>query len=556
MTDADITVVLVANNKSSEANELRDYLNKHFPAINIENMNTSEVASSAYKHPVALFIKIINTKLTPWTQNIDGRTSPLNCAIAYSVNEIDPIKALSNGYFDAVANNNLEHLKLVVLRYIDVVNSIQDLTDSGTASSDFTGVHSRLQFLQMVTSLAETQQSSHAAVLYLQLDNFAWMNENLGMAAADHFLKDIGQSLCNVTNDEDYVARYQGGNFVLFMNAEDSKLLSSKADMVRQTIHELTAEYENNVLSSTASIGVRQFDPELSALEMIENAYDASDIAKSNGGDTVHNYRKDSDDSSQNLSKKTWYERIKQAFDNDLFVLYFQPIVNLVTDNSSRYEVLLRMTDENNEIISPGTFLPFAERAGLMADIDRKVIYQALQTVQQNYEDITEAPELFIKLSGKSVDDKLMASWIANTLEELNFPPRKVIFEVTESIALNHLVQTRNLCHKLNELGVKIALDHFGTRFKSIKLLDELKLDYVKIDGTIVQHLGKNKGHQAVVKQIVKTANKQNITLIAESVQEAASLPLIWHHNIPMVQGFFLGVPTEAMDYDFENMLL
>jgi len=326
--------------------------------------------------------------------------------------------------------------------------------------------------------------------------------------------------------------------------------------MIRQTIHELTAEYDDNVLSSTASIGVRRYDSELSVLEMIENAYDASDIAKSNGGDTVHNYRKDSDDSSENLSKKTWYERIKQAFDNDLFVLYFQPIVNLVTDNSSRYEVLLRMTDENNEIISPGTFLPFAERAGLMADIDRKVIYQALETVLQNYEDITEAPELFIKLSGKSVDDKLMASWIANTLEELNFPPRKVIFEITESIALNHLVQTRNLCHKLNELGVKIALDHFGTRFKSIKLLDELKLDYVKIDGTIVQHLGKNKGHQAVVKQIVKTANKQNITLIAESVQEAASLPLIWHHNIPMVQGFFLGVPTEAMDYDFENMLL
>ncbi len=556
MTDADITVVLVANNKSSEADELTDYLNKHFPAINIENMSTSEVATSAYKHPVALFIKIINTKLTHWTHNIDDRTSPLNCAIAYSVNDIDPVKALSNGYFDAVANNNLEHLKLLVLRYIDVVNSIQDLTDSGTASSDFTGVHSRLQFLQMVASLAETQQSSHTAVLYLQLDNFAWMNENLGMAAADHFLKDIGQSLCNVINDEDYVARYQGGNFVLFMNADDSKLLSSKADMIRQTIHELTAEYDDNVLSSTASIGVRRYDSELSVLEMIENAYDASDIAKSNGGDTVHNYRKDSDDSSENLSKKTWYERIKQAFDNDLFVLYFQPIVNLVTDNSSRYEVLLRMTDENNEIISPGTFLPFAERAGLMADIDRKVIYQALETVLQNYEDITEAPELFIKLSGKSVDDKLMASWIANTLEELNFPPRKVIFEITESIALNHLVQTRNLCHKLNELGVKIALDHFGTRFKSIKLLDELKLDYVKIDGTIVQHLGKNKGHQAVVKQIVKTANKQNITLIAESVQEAASLPLIWHHNIPMVQGFFLGVPTEAMDYDFENMLL
>lgn len=556
MTDAEVTVVLVENNKKSEAKAVASYLNQHFPAINIEQIKIEKVASFEYELPVVLFIHLITDELSPWISPVNEHINPLSCAVAYSADKLDPVNVLSNGYFDCVVDSNLEHLRLVVLRHLEQFNFTTKLSSTESEHSDFTGVHSRLQFLEFVSSLTNHEQLSHSAIVYLQLDTFAWMNENLGMAAGDTFLEDVGHSFRSIIKKQDYVARYQGGNFVFYLTADDQKLLSSKADMVRETVHELTTEYENNVLSSSASIGVRLYDPKLKVSDLIENAYDASDIAKTNGGDTVHYYREDSDDSSENLSKKTWYERIKQAFDNDLFILYFQPIVNLVTDSSPRYEVLLRMTDDNQDIISPGTFLPYAERAGLMADIDRKVIYQAMQTVQSEFRNATEQPELFIKLSGKSVDDTTMASWIANTLEELSYPAEKVVFEITESIALHHLVQTRSLCQKLNELGVKVALDHFGTRFKSIKLLDDLTLDYVKIDGTIVQHLENNKGHQAIVKQIVKTSRKRNINLIAESVQEASSLPLIWQHDIPMVQGFFLGVPTEVMDYDFENMLL
>ena len=556
MADAEVTVVLVLNNNKSEAKTVVSYLNEHFPAINIESIPAKKVASFEYDQPVVLFIELVGAELSPWINPVNEFINPLSCAIAYSDSELDPVAALNNGYFDIVSNANLEHLRLVLIRHLEQFNFITKLYSNDAAHSDFTSVHSRLQFLEFVASLANAKQLSHSAILYLQLDNFAWMNENLGMAAGDTYLEDIGHAFRSIIKNDDYVARYQGGNFVFFLTADEQKLLSSKADMVRETVHELTTEYDNNVLSSSASVGVRLYDAEVKVSELIENAYDASDIAKTNGGDTVHYYREDSDDSSENLSKKTWYERIKQAFDNDLFILYFQPIVNLVSDSSPRYEVLLRMTDDNQDIISPGTFLPYAERAGLMADIDRKVIYQAMQSVQADYEELSKAPKLFIKLSGKSVDDTTMASWIANTLQELQYPPEKVVFEITESIALHHLVQTRNLCQKLNELGVSVALDHFGTRFKSIKLLNELSLDYVKIDGTIVQHLSNNKGHQAIVKQIVKTARKQGIKLIAESVQEAASLPVIWQHDIPMVQGFFLGVPTEVMDYDFENMLL
>ena len=191
-----------------------------------------------------------------------------------------------------------------------------------------------------------------------------------------------------------------------------------------------------------------------------------------------------------------------------------------------------------------------------MADIDRKVISQSIKNAIEHRAETGEEPELFIKLSGKSVDDTAMASWISNTLKELDYPANRIVFEITESIALHHTVQTRSLCQKLNELGVKIALDHFGTRFRSLNLLGNLNIDYVKIDGSIVQHLATNKGHQTIIKRIVKATNKQEILLVAESVQEASSLPLIWQYEIPFVQGFFLGVPTEKMEYDFRNMLI
>ena len=556
MADDNMAVVLVVHNNKSEAKMVGSYLNEHFPALSIHSITAKKLASYEYQQPVILFIDLVGRELSPWINPVNDFISPLSCAVAYSDSELDPVEVLNNGYFDTVSNANLEHLRLIVNRHLEQFQFITKLHINDAIYSDFTDVHSRLQFLEFVASLSDTKQLAYSAIVYLQLDNLAWMNENLGMAAGDTYLKDIGHAFRGIIKNDDYVARYQGGNFVFFLTADEQNLLSSKADMVRETVYELTTEYDDNVLSSSASIGVRIYDANFEASELIENAYDASHVAKTNGGDTVHYYREGNDDSSENLSKKTWYERIKQAFDNDLFILYFQPIVNLVSDSSPRYEVLLRMTDDNQDIIAPGTFLPYAERAGLMADIDRKVIYQALKLVQADYSDLSLAPKLFIKLSGKSVDDTSMASWIANTLQELQYPPDKIVFEITESIALHHLVQTRQLCQKLNQLGISVALDHFGTRFKSIKLLNELALDYVKIDGAIVQHLTNNKGHQAIVKQIVKTARKHDIKLIAESVQEASSLPIIWQHDIPIVQGFFLGVPTEVMDYDFENMLL
>ncbi len=557
MTDVHATVVLIADKDNPDSKLVTNHLNQHFPSIRLVCVTDEEARRLDEGGSVCLFITIVDSNDAKWSNPLTADKSPLVSAIAYSSLELDPVAMMKQGFTDVVSDGNVDHLVLILEYKIQALTHIRGLTGNvGLTNSDFTGVHSRLEFLESVSILSESDLPPFSAILYLQLDNFTWINENLGMTAGDRYLKDVGAALNSIMKSGDFAARFQGGNFILFVTADDQQLLSSKADMVRETVHELTTEHDDNILSSTASIGARMFAADLAVQDLIANAYDASDVAKANGGDTVHYYRQESDDSPEMQSKRAWNDRIKKAFDKDLFVLYYQPIVSLMSDSTPRYEVLLRMQDDEQAIISPGTFLPYAERAGLMSDIDRKVISQSVKNAIAHRASAGDEPELFIKLSGMSVDDTSMASWISNTLKELDYPPSKIVFEITESIALHHMVQTRMLCQKLRELGARLALDHFGTRFRSFKLLETLNLDYVKIDGSIVQHLANNKGHQAIIKRIIKAANKQDIQLVAESVQEASSLPIIWQNDIPLVQGFFLGVPTSKMEYDFRNMLI
>ena len=476
--------------------------------------------------------------------------------IGLSDEQHDIVEAMQNGYSDVVMFNNMAHLQLVLERELSAQAASGSVINkySSPQYSDFTGIHSRLEFLEHITQVSPEELGKTSAIVYLQLDNFAWINENIGMTAGDTYLRDIGKLLLNILPQTDYPARYQGGNFIMLLSADDKKILKSKTDMIRESILELSTEYKDTLISSSASIGVRGFDTNAKLLDLITNAYDASDVARTGGGDTIHYYQPDKDDSAENRDNRNWNDRIKAAFDKDLFVLYFQPIVSIKADDEPRYEVLLRMQDEDLNIISPGTFLPFAERAGLMSDIDRKVIISSIE--QGLAQQSVHLPQLFIKLSGKSVDDKNMPAWIANTLADYEFPAERLVFEITESIALHHLVQTRNLCAKLKEIGCKVALDHFGTRFRSFKLLQTLHIDFIKIDGSLVQHLAENKSHQVIVNKIVNIARKNDIELIAESVQEAAFLPIIWQYDIPYVQGYFLGVPNEQMDYDFRNLLI
>jgi len=474
----------------------------------------------------------------------------------YSETELTVVEAMQRGLSDYVNLSNEEHLHLVVERELLHVAWATPVTL--TSGQDFTGLYSRLQFLEYLRNqvTANISKDDNYALLYMQLDNFSWINETNGILSGDIFLKDTAKVITNIMKGHDVAARYQGGSFIFLIQADGLNKIMAKADMIREAISESMSETDDTTISSTCSIGVRIINDDFQSIsEIITSASEASERAKSVGGDTVHLYQESSHVKKDNQEEESWNARIKEAFKHDLFLLFYQPIISLQDDVNPRYEVFLRMVDDDNNIISPGTFLPHAERAGLMADIDRRVI---LQSLQRGVKEIRNGQnvELFIKLSGKSLDDNKMLLWISNTLKDMDFPNENLVFEITESLALTHLTQTRNLVRNLKSLGCKVALDHFGTRLKSFKLLQQFSLDYLKVDGSLVQNLASNKGHQVIVKKIVKAAKKKDIKIIAESVQEASYLPVIWQNNFNFVQGYFLQVPDEEMDYDFSNSIM
>jgi len=467
--------------------------------------------------------------------------------------------AMNEGLNDYVEFTNDLHLKLVIQRELNYLEIIaHQTTVSKISALDFTNLYSRLQFTDYLESefSQRVANSEYSAVFYLQLDNFSWINESIGIESGDIFLKDTAKVIKTMLDENDVAGRYQGGSFIMLVSSATINKLIAKADMIREAIGIAVSEINKGTISSSCSIGIRVLDDNTETIqELISHSFEASDSAKANGGDSVHLYKNNDKPVVINQSNNTWDMRIREAFDKDLFQLFFQPIVSLRGDTKPRYEVLLRMIDEDGNITSPGTFLPFAERAGLMADIDRRVILHSFEKALEQEKNNSET-EIFIKLSGKSLDDTTMPGWITNTLKEFNINNNNIVFEITESLALSHLSQTRRLIDNLKQMNCKIAIDHFGTRVKSFKLLELIDVDYLKVDGSLVEQLNTNKAHQTIVKKIFKVGNKANIQIMAVTVQDVNNLPVIWQYGFHFVQGYFLQIPDQQMEYDFSNLLI
>jgi diguanylate cyclase (GGDEF)-like protein len=561
-TDTPIHLCLVVE-RADEAATLITALEKHFDALEVNQIRSKAAlnkASESGQCDVVVGVpsmKRFDAYQATTTLRKLNKTTPV-IGISTHKTESDIVEAMNRGLADLIDQDNTEHLALVVKRELSG-RSLPASTSEPRVQHDFTGLYSRLYFLDLLReTLRDLDANANTmALLYVQLDSFAWINENIGISAGDLYLKAIASVIMSNLEDHDLPARYHGGTFVILMHGQRVTDLREKADTLAQAIADHVFEFETHAVSSTSSIGLSLLsdmteDPQL----LITHSFMACENAKASGGNCVQWY------GAQATSKEivgegdpeAWVTRIHQAFENDMFTLLFQPIISLQGHKTPRYEVLLRMLSDEGDTILPGAFLPFAERAGLMADIDRWVITNAL-TAAQDLRGAGIEPEVFLKLSGQTLADKSMSSWISHAFKESECPGSCIVFEITESLAIGHLAQTRMLTSGLRQLGCKIGLDHFGTNPNSLKALDHVHADYVKIDGSLIRGLQKNEGHQQLVRKIIEKAKGKGVGTIAESVQDAGSLPIIWQYGVEFIQGYFLQEPGPEMGYDFSQLV-
>jgi EAL domain-containing protein (putative c-di-GMP-specific phosphodiesterase class I) len=235
-------------------------------------------------------------------------------------------------------------------------------------------------------------------------------------------------------------------------------------------------------------------------------------------------------------------EQIRRSLDEDRFVLYCQPIVDLGTDTIAQYELLLRMEGDDGELIMPATFLYTAERFDLIGAIDRWVIAHGMAMIAEESKAGRDL-RLAINISGRSVTDSELPGFIERALSSTSIDPANVVFEVTETAAIAHMDQARRFVARLRDMGCAFALDDFGAGFGSFYYLKHLPLDYLKIDGEFVRNLPASKTDQLILSAIVDMSKGLGKTTIAEFVGDDDTVELLREQGVDYGQGFHLGVP-------------
>jgi diguanylate cyclase (GGDEF)-like protein/PAS domain S-box-containing protein len=410
-----------------------------------------------------------------------------------------------------------------------------------------TGLHNRAFFNDELNKMVEKVKRNNkygCSILYIDLDNFKYVNDTLGHAAGDKILVDITQILQQRTRKSDLLARLGGDEFVILLTEDDVKRVEKVADNFREQIANYSLHYDGKIVDIGCSIGVAIINSETkSTSEAMSQADVACHFAKRAGRNRIHIFSaSDSSDVETMSLDMGWSRRIKQAIENNTFVLALQPIVNTITQNLESYEVLIRMRDDNDSIIMPFAFLPTAERFGLAVEIDTWVIKNSikyLSQIRQQYPDI----RFSVNLSAQSLTVPEIPKLIPNLLNKYKLNANALTFEVTETSAIADMSTAVVLLSDLQKLGCKTSLDDFGSGMSSFAYLRELPVDIVKIDGSFVKNMTNSPVDQAMLKAMNDIAHALGKQTVAEFVEDDTHLELLKAFKIDYAQGYFIDKP-------------
>jgi len=384
------------------------------------------------------------------------------------------------------------------------------------------------------------------ALLVLDIDHFKHVNDTLGHNAGDELIVSIAGLLRRRLRESDILARLGGDEFAVLLPNADETEAGQVADALLGAVRTSTTLLDGQRKKVTGSIGVTTFDADIQALSgetILIEADLAMYDAKEAGRDRCAFYRSSEHRVSRTKARLTWASRIEHALENDRFSLAAQPILDLHTGKVQQHELLLRMLDENEDLIPPATFLYIAERFALIARLDEWVTIRAIELIEQRPD-----LQLEVNISGRSLGDQRLLKAIDDRLCASRINPEHVIFEVTETAAVANITEAQAFAKHLRDLGCRFALDDFGAGFGSFYYLKHLPFDYVKIDGEFVQHAVTGHIDQLVIKAVVGIAQGLGKETIAEFVTNEKTKRIVQRLGVDYAQGHYIGTPVLVAD--------
>jgi diguanylate cyclase (GGDEF)-like protein/PAS domain S-box-containing protein len=410
-----------------------------------------------------------------------------------------------------------------------------------------TGLLNRRAFEQELSAAVAfaNRYAMPTSLLMLDLDHFKYINDSYGHSVGDAILRRVGNLLGGRLRETDVIARLGGDEFAVILPglsaAEGRRVTEDLLGMLRA---DATTRVQGQVVSVTASVGLVeiQSDSEMSPDELLAHADIALYTAKESSRGTISVNEFTHEGGSAFQARLNWAERIRKALEDDSFVLFEQPILSLATGQVDRRELLLRMRTEHDELVEASSFLPIAERFNLMPDIDLWVIRHALDRLEaQNGNG--DAARVHINLSGASMSDPRILSALPESIAASEVDAKRLVFEITETAAIQSIEHAQHLCGQLCGLGCEIALDDFGSGFAAFAYLKQLPFECLKIDGGFIRQLTRSHIDRIAVRAIVDMAQGLQKSTIAESVEDEQTLELVRELGIDHAQGLHTGGP-------------
>ncbi len=417
-----------------------------------------------------------------------------------------------------------------------------------------TGLLNRPTFLRALEDAvadAALDNGQHGLLL-LEPDHYQRLLHEIGLDAADAILAAMAQRLQSVLGDDIIAARFSEHSLAVLLRSGDYAATTALAERIREAFESHVFPIGNRSSVITASIGGVQIGEKIASVtQVLAKANQGVQSSIGVGGNRFEIFDPSAVDRAEEEHTQAWVARLRDALDQEGFVLHYQPVISLQGDTGAVYETFLRLDAGDGELVKPLSFLQIAEEHGLLWEIDRYVIGHTIAAIGKRIS-AGRPTTLLVKVSQASLDDDSLVRYIGEQLTAHGVPGEYLVLQLPEAKVFTHLKAAQEFAAAIGKLDCRIALEQFGAGLDSFQLLVHLKPNLLKIDRSFIEELPKNPANQERIREIAAKARELGIRTIAEFVSDAASMSILFSAGVDYVEGHFLAGAGPDMSYDFE----
>ena len=447
--------------------------------------------------------------------------------------------ALALGEFDGAPG-----VRLIVAAHRRDDRQLARELETAVRSDPGTGLLTRRHLLAALQE--RLQQPAAGGVRYLACvrpDNFGAIERDHGILLSEQLLIAFAGIVRSLLGPHDIAGHFGGTSLMLLLERGNQRDVEAWCGNLidRMVKHAFQAGTRTLHMTCTVGLGmVALANPDVNLAAM--DALDAARRGRERGGNQMVTVNRADNDTRVQAYDQVWVKHIKAALMENRFRLVQQPIASLSGGDHKIFDVAIRMVDAQGKEVLPSEFLPAAARNELMKNIDRWVIGASLSFVANRKPDL-----LFVRLSRDSAVDATLPQWLDTQLKSTLATPACLCLQITEEVALRHLPQATLLANALRTRGLKFAIEHYGADALADSLIGVVPMDYVKIDGALMQGLAGSPDLQRRVRAIAEAAARHGILTVAERIEDANTMAVVWQLGVQYIQGYFVHAPEEVV---------